>query len=116
MVNSVKSDISFGAAQEIVLAKYWDKGVIVVADQQSNIRLKKRGGKGKRAVKLSTHPFVSNFADLITDNYDSAIDWIDRFFQGEVKIKTFKETLKARDKYAKKMLQKDKTTQEIFEI
>lgn len=114
LVNAVGSDISFGTAQEIVLAKYWDKGVVIVADEDSSVKFRKRKGKGGRVVKIAIHPFASNFADFITDSYDEAIDWMARFFQGKVKVKTFKETLKAGKEYAEKLLPKDKITREIF--
>ncbi len=104
LANLVGSGFSFGTVQEIVLAKYWNKGVVIVADEKSGIRLE----KGR------IHSFALNFADCITDNYDSAINWISEFLQGKARVKTFEDTLKAEKKYVEEILPKDKITREIF--
>lgn len=113
-VNAINSKVTMGTAQEIILAKYWGKFVIIVADDKAGITFKKRTSKTGVEMKNYIHPFADNFCDYITNNYNSALEAIKDLLEGKLKVKSFQQTLKPEKEYEKKVLPTDTPTQKAF--
>jgi nucleoside 2-deoxyribosyltransferase len=114
VVNAIKSKITMGTAQEIILAKYWNKPVIMVIDENSGIKFKERISPTGILIKNYIHPFADNFCDAITDDYDKAIELIHDFLSGKKTIKSFKDTLLPGEIYEKEIFPTDSITQKFF--
>lgn len=114
LVNAIKSKITMGTAQEIILAKYWNKPVIIITDEESGIKFPQRMSKNGVEMKNYIHPFAFNFSDTIVDDYEKAIDLIQDFLFGKKTIKSFKDTLLPCEIYEKEIFPTDTITQKFF--
>lgn len=115
LVNAIGSTITLGTAHELLLAKHWNKPVIIVADDDAGIRFDQRVSKTGVVMKCYVHPFAANFADKIVETYEEALVWIGEVMDGTAELKSFEETLAPMGEYEKNVLPSDDITRKALE-
>ncbi|KKQ86742.1 MAG: hypothetical protein UT11_C0064G0004 [Berkelbacteria bacterium GW2011_GWA2_38_9] len=73
-----ESKLGAGTSQEIVIAKYFSKPVIIVLPKNTHHR---KTDITFDNVKINDwiHPFILFFSDLIVENLDESSEWINQF-------------------------------------
>ena len=92
-------DISVGAAQEILIAKYYTKPVIALARKGGKFNLKSKLIVGE-VIKNYKHPFVYTTCDVVCENEQEVADALLNL--GNIKVKTIDLIDKANKKFVKK--------------
>lgn len=89
-----------GTAQEMVIAKYFSKPVISVLPKNTHHRKSNIVFDDKK-IQDWIHPFVLTFSDLIVENIEDCIGWIEEFIShnGSKRIKNINIIDEAIDSY-----------------
>jgi len=77
-----------GTAQEILIAKYFSKPVVVVLPKNSAHRKSDIVFNGN-VIEDWIHPFIHSTADCVVENINQAVEWI-KEYQREPKLKPIK--------------------------
>lgn len=75
-----ENKLGIGTSQEILVAKYFKKPVISIVPKKSHHRRYNLSFRGK-IIKEWIHPFIFSSSDLIVENVDDAIPWIQEYIQ-----------------------------------
>jgi GTP:adenosylcobinamide-phosphate guanylyltransferase len=104
LIVNAKSKVGAGTAQEMVLAKYFKKPVISVIPKDSHHRRSNVVFDGEN-VEEWIHPFLFVSSDLIVENIDEAIPWINYYMKNpsKAKIKDISVFDKAIGKFEKEL-------------
>jgi hypothetical protein len=106
-------DVSIGASQEILIAKYFNKPVIGLAP----IGGKFNGGTkhiGKRILKNYKHPFVFGSCDVVCGNIEEVAESLKNL--DKIKPKNIDLIKNAADNFAKKQLKSDSYTSNLLKL
>jgi hypothetical protein len=108
--NAVVVDASIkvgpGSAQEILIAKYYNKPVVSVIPKNSHYWKDTIVHGGKVDYK---HPFLFSTSDVVVESLEQAAEWILRYFSGMIKqnIKGIDILENSRNHYLRNHLQND---------
>jgi hypothetical protein len=94
-------DISVGASQEILIAKYYSKPVIALAKRGGKFNLKSKLVVGE-TIKNYKHPFVYSTCDVVCENVEEIAGVLKNL--DKIKVKNIDIIKKANNKFAKKHL------------
>ena len=94
-------DISVGGSQEILIAKYYAKPVIALAQPGGKFNAKSREVGGK-VIKNYKHPFVYSTCDLVCDDIEGVANALKNL--DKINPKTIKIIDEANTKFSKKHL------------
>jgi len=75
VVANAENKVGAGTAQEILIAKYFSKPVVVILPKNSHHRRSDVVFNGE-LVQDWIHPFIYSTADYIAENLEAAVEWI----------------------------------------
>lgn len=94
IIVNAEERLGAGVAQEMVIAKYFNKPVITVLPKNSHHRRSNVVFHGK-AVEDWIHPFIFTFSDFVVENINEIKEIKDKIFTSEIKgISIIDETIK----------------------
>ena len=78
--------IGTGTSQEMLVAKYFRKPVITVLPKDTHHRRSNINFEG-RLLKDWIHPFIFSTSDLIVENVENAVPWIEEYMKDPISKK-----------------------------